>query len=129
MHTLAKLTEEPDRETGELCLSGNMALGTINAAVRLRTIPKRGAKSPTHCVEVMRSGRWHSFGVAWKQTPHGGGEEYYSCRLSHPMWLQREVLVSVFPPSEDADGGEWSMVWKPAPQRAPDPLAGDAVMY
>ncbi|MEQ8610124.1 MAG: DUF736 family protein [Parvibaculaceae bacterium] len=128
MHTIATLSDMKDRETGEVYLSGPMKLGTIKSNIRIRMITKRGPKSPTHCVEIWKGGEWHPFGVAWLQAPHGGGEDYYSCRLSHPMWLRNEVLVSAFPPSEDGDGDEWHMVWKPQTRPA-DPLASDGIPY
>lgn len=131
MHILAKLSERTDRDTGEVYLGGNFKLGTIKAQIRLvEADAKRSKGSPSHRVEIFRSGEWHNFGIAWKQAPHGGGEDYFSVKLSHPMWLRYEMQVAAFPPSEDADDGEWQLVWKPPVARlAADPLASDAVMF
>lgn len=130
MHVIAKLSDQTDRETGEVYLGGKLRVGTIKAPVRLIETEKRGKNSPSHHVEIWRNGEWHPFGVAWKQAPHGGGEDYYSARMSHPMWMRHEMPVTVFPPAEDADEGQWSMVWRPAqPKAAGDPLANDAVMF
>ncbi|MBL4766459.1 MAG: DUF736 family protein [Rhodobacteraceae bacterium] len=108
---IGTLIETASKTTGEVGYMGEIDVAGIKGRCALRPISeKRKETSPDYELLIERGGRFVNFGVAWIKSPQAGGEDFLSIIVDHEL-LQDAVSCAAFPPSEDADGKEWAIVW------------------
>lgn len=77
---------------------------------------KRTPASPDFRVALTRGGRWVDWGAGWWKQANNGGEPYLSFILDHES-MDKALYPVAFPPMEDEDGDQWSIVWSRPKQK------------